>query len=534
MVGVPHSTGCSLCRERRIKVGDSSPTSRFNPTERNKCDEAVPQCSQCRKYGRPCPGYRRTFRFQDEGPALQRRHQSRSQSRRRPETATDAATAAAAAVVRNNAIAMMRQTRSEDPCSSSAAAAAAAAQSQTHLHQMQLQMQMQLQQPHLFASFLHSAFPTLYTSNIFRAHNRPDFLAHVASSYASGAAPYLAATLACLTSIYTAQFSPDPAQHTRRSRQLYAHALTHVVAALHSPAALSAPLLATIMMLAVYEMYARTSPDAFVVHVDGVRRIMLARGPGLHFPDDKDKDNNNNHPPASAIADAADADADADADAGGEGPGFARGCYIAFRGFLVATALYEGRACFLDEEDWLRFAGRIRAEDVRKAGRDARVVDVCERIWMEVVRCPRYFAEALPEGRPGTVPEGVDAGLDEGLDEGLAARVRATRSRLVRLVDELRVVLGGSGRGREETGPGLLLQGAEDMVAALESLLVWLRGGSGRRRRRGGGGGFRVVSDFQRGVSSASSEALPVTWLDRVASSMGVIGLKVIWEDSIS
>lgn len=116
---------------------------------------------------------------------------------------------------------------------------------------------------------------------------------------------------------------------------------------------------------------------------------------------------------------------------------------------------------------------------------------------------------------------------------GLAARVRATRSRLVRLVDELRVVLGGSGRGREETGPGLLLQGAEDMVAALESLLVWLRGGSGRRRR-GGGGGFRVVSDFQRGVSSASSEALPVTWLDRVASSMGVIGLKVIWEDSIS
>ncbi|KMK57810.1 cysteine-binding protein FliY [Aspergillus fumigatus Z5] len=511
MVGVPHSTGCSLCRERRIKVGDSSPTSRFNPTERNKCDEAVPQCSQCRKYGRPCPGYRRTFRFQDEGPALQRRHQSRSQSRRRPETATDAATAAAAAVVRNNAIAMMRQTRSEDPCSSSAAAAAAAAQSQTHLHQMQLQMQMQLQQPHLFASFLHSAFPTLYTSNIFRAHNRPDFLAHVASSYASGAAPYLAATLACLTSIYTAQFSPDPAQHTRRSRQLYAHALTHVVAALHSPAALSAPLLATIMMLAVYEMYARTSPDAFVVHVDGVRRIMLARGPGLHFPDDKDKDtdtdnnNNNNHPPASAIADAADADADADADASGEGPGFARGCYIAFRGFLVATALYEGRACFLDEEDWLRFAGRIRAEDVRKAGRDARVVDVCERIWMEVVRCPRYFAEALPEGRPGTVPEGVDAGLDEGLDEGV----------------------GGEGAGDAEPA------GAEDMVAALESLLVWLRGGSGRRRR-GGGGGFRVVSDFQRGVSSASSEALPVTWLDRVASSMGVIGLKVIWEDSIS
>ncbi|GIJ99117.1 hypothetical protein Aspvir_001243 [Aspergillus viridinutans] len=496
MVGVPHSTGCALCRERRVK-----------------CDEAVPQCSQCRKYGRPCPGYRRTFRFQDEGPALQRRHQSRSQSRRPPESTTDAA--AAAAAVRNNALAMMRQTHSEDSSSYS--------QAQAHLqHQMQLQMQ----QPHLFASYLHSAFPTLYTSNLFRAHNRPDFLAHVAASYASGAAPYLAATLACLTSIYTAQFSPDPAQHTRRSRQLYAHALTHVVAALHSPAALSAPLLATIMMLAVYEMYARTSPDAFVVHVDGVRRIMLARGPAEADPD-TDTDDSPDDQPASASSE-------------GEGPGFARGCYIAFRGFLVATAIYEGRACFLDEEPWLRFAGRIRAEDVRKAGRGehARVVDVCERIWMEVVRCPRYFAEALPEDLLEDRPEGSGSpGENPGwevegdVDEGLVARVRATRGRLVRLVRlvrELRGVLGGVD-SQEETGPGLLLRGAEDMVSALQSLLVWLRVGRGRGRGRGRG--FRVESEFQRGVSSASSEALPVTWLDRVASSMGVIGLRIIWED---
>ncbi|PKX98378.1 Zn(II)2Cys6 transcription factor domain-containing protein [Aspergillus novofumigatus IBT 16806] len=439
MVGVPHSTGCSLCRERRIK-----------------CDEAVPQCSQCRKYGRPCPGYRRTFRFQDEGPALQRRHQSRSQSRRRPETTTDAA-AAAAAAVRNNAIAMMRQTRSEDPSS--------AAQTQTCLHQMQLQMQMQLQQPHLFASFLHSAFPTLYTSNLFRAHNRPDFLAHVASSYASGAAP--------------TSPPPSPVSHPSTPRSSPPIQRSTPGAAASS----------TIMMLAVYEMYARTSPDAFVVHVDGVRRIMLARGPGLHFTDDND-DQQQQHTPTSATSEQPPATAGASA----EGPGFARGCYIAFRGFLVATAIYEGRACFLDEDEWLRFAGRIRAEDVRKAGRDARVVDVCERIWMEVVRCPRYFAEALPEGENHPVE-----GEGEEVDEGLVARWS---------------------RGYWPRAPPA---GAEDMVAALQSLLVWLR--VGRRRQ----GGFRVVSDFQRGVSSASSEALPVTWLDRVASSMGVIGLRIIW-----
>lgn len=410
--------------------------------------------------------------------------------------------------MRNNALAMMRQTRSDDSSHS---------HSQMQM-QMQMQMQLQLQQPHLFASFLHSAFPTLYTSNLFRAHNRPDFLAHITSSYASGSAPYLAATLACLTSIYTAQFSPDKAQHTRRSRQLYAHALTHVVAALHSPAALSAPLLATIMMLAVYEMYARTSPDAFVVHVDGVRRIMLARGPGLHFAfADEHTPTNTNSTPNEQLQ----------ASPSGEGAGFARGCYIAFRGFLVASAIYERRACFLDEDGWLRLAGRIRAEDVRKAeadsGRHAAVVDVCERIWMEVVRCPRYFAEALPEAVPEGGPEGEGEG--EEVEEGLVARVRGTRARLVQLVRELKSALGVSGGQETDTGPGLLLQGAEDMVAALQSLLVWLRVGRGR-------GGFRVVSDFQRGVSSASSEALPVTWLDRMASSMGVIGLRIIWEDA--
>ncbi|RHZ53449.1 hypothetical protein CDV55_100482 [Aspergillus turcosus] len=517
MVGVPHSTGCSLCRERRIKVCllfHSDPT-----LLTKKCDEAVPQCSQCRKYGRPCPGYRRTFRFQDEGPALQRRHQTRSQSRsRRPDEnsrRSPDATADAAAAVRNNALAMMRQTSSQES-------------SQASLQmQLQTQMQLQLQQPHLFASFLHSAFPTLYTSNLFRAHNRPDFLAHITSSYASGSAPYLAATLACLTSIYTAQFSPDKAQHTRRSRQLYAHALTHVVAALHSPAALSAPLLATIMMLAVYEMYARTSPDAFVVHVDGVRRIMLARGPGLHFAFADD----NEHTPTNTNTNT-NADSGVNTDeqlqpspgGEGEGAGFARGCYIAFRGFLVASAIYERRACFLDEDGWVCLAGRIRAEDVRKAGsgRHAAVVDVCERVWMEVVRCPRYFAEALPEGGPG----GENDGREVDVDEGLVARVRGTKARLVQLVRELKSALGGEGVG-QDTGPGLLLQGAEDMVAALQSLLVWLRVGRGRGR-----GGFRVVSDFQRGVSSASSEALPVTWLDRVASSMGVTGLRIIWEDA--
>ncbi|PLB47870.1 Zn(II)2Cys6 transcription factor [Aspergillus steynii IBT 23096] len=43
------STGCFLCRKRKIK-----------------CDEAVPQCRNCLVYGRPCPGYRKDTIFRNE------------------------------------------------------------------------------------------------------------------------------------------------------------------------------------------------------------------------------------------------------------------------------------------------------------------------------------------------------------------------------------------------------------------------------------------------------------------------------------
>ncbi|KAM0253313.1 hypothetical protein ACHAQJ_007317 [Trichoderma viride] len=46
MVGVPRSSGCQLCRKRRVK-----------------CDEARLECGNCRKYGVQCPGYERAIKF---------------------------------------------------------------------------------------------------------------------------------------------------------------------------------------------------------------------------------------------------------------------------------------------------------------------------------------------------------------------------------------------------------------------------------------------------------------------------------------
>ncbi|KAL4968559.1 putative C6 transcription factor [Aspergillus stella-maris] len=49
MVYTGRSKGCYLCRKRKIR-----------------CDEALPECGNCRVYGRPCPGYRLESIFRNE------------------------------------------------------------------------------------------------------------------------------------------------------------------------------------------------------------------------------------------------------------------------------------------------------------------------------------------------------------------------------------------------------------------------------------------------------------------------------------
>ncbi|BCS26448.1 putative C6 transcription factor [Aspergillus puulaauensis] len=49
MVYTGRSKGCFLCRKRKVK-----------------CDEALPECGNCRVYGKPCPGYRLESIFRNE------------------------------------------------------------------------------------------------------------------------------------------------------------------------------------------------------------------------------------------------------------------------------------------------------------------------------------------------------------------------------------------------------------------------------------------------------------------------------------
>ncbi|KAJ5184888.1 hypothetical protein N7472_009728 [Penicillium cf. griseofulvum] len=72
MVGVPRSNGCSLCVKRRVK-----------------CDQGLPGCAKCDKYGQPCPGYERGFKFVTGKPYRDRRQPNpRNDKKDCPKSAT--------------------------------------------------------------------------------------------------------------------------------------------------------------------------------------------------------------------------------------------------------------------------------------------------------------------------------------------------------------------------------------------------------------------------------------------------------------
>jgi len=298
------------------------------------------------------------------------------------------------------------------------------------------------------------------------------------------------------------------------------------------------------MMLSVFEMYAQTSKDAWTQHANAVKQLMLRRGVQAHES------------------------------------GFGRSCYIAFRGFLIATAVFEGKPCFLDEEEWQDFAMRVQMEDSQKPGEWSVFVEISELVFVELSKCPRYLSEASAIT--------VSSSTEEMMS--LVERIYGTRKKLLDLTDELKLSIAAHSQRKQgisfrpgsfigpvpqvfpETSPSLLLQGASSAVVALDQLLERLKNyapasirlepprleeafsptpsadstsetlsqDSSPRTISSIGSPrptfslpFRVVSDLGRGPSRTTDKEDPraVTWLDRIASSMGMIGAEIVYEN---
>ncbi|KAJ5717870.1 hypothetical protein N7488_003516 [Penicillium malachiteum] len=531
MVGVPHSTGCALCRERHIK-----------------CDEAVPECTQCQRYGRACPGYRRTFRFQDEGPSLARRHRSVPRKRGRRLSAGSTSVASTSASIPVPAAAATQQTEALGPIGNSDGAGAARVVRENAIALMRrhsatmaldenvspslVRKTFRAAQPQLFLDFISASFPTLYFHNRFRAGNDPGFAEYIIMNFGQDA--YLDSAICCLSSVYLAHLTQDPVL-LRTSRRMYGVSLGEVIRAVSKgDDAMSDNMLCTAMMLSVYEMYAQTSPDAWVVHSDAVKRLMMSRGTQKHET------------------------------------GFGRSCWIAFRGFHVATSVYQGKPCFLDQEEWQDYATQIMAEDAQKPGEWAAYAVISDKAFMEIAKCPRYISESRDLLSSSAESSQTDA-------EALMQRIQDTSRRLYDLCSELRSCISAHSQRQQgiirrpgtfvgpvpeifpETGPSLLLRGAENIQGTLRQLCDRLED---RLRCQviedlsDSGLGtlsddsvyapspspvsprtvtlpFRIYSELGRGPSQTSDENDPraVIWLDRVASSMGVLGAKLIPEN---
>lgn len=72
MVGVPRSQGCLSCVKRRVKVGHLL-LFQCSALTTSQCDQRLPGCVRCEKYGQPCPGYNRGFKFVAGKPYRDRR-----------------------------------------------------------------------------------------------------------------------------------------------------------------------------------------------------------------------------------------------------------------------------------------------------------------------------------------------------------------------------------------------------------------------------------------------------------------------------
>ncbi|KAF7630663.1 hypothetical protein AFLA_011284 [Aspergillus flavus NRRL3357] len=265
MVGVPRSKGCSLCRKRRIR-----------------CDQSRPHCSQCRKYGAVCPGYKRSLKFQDEGPRLHGLYLITSPD-------TDGSDEGSSPISDSLPVKAQLQMR----CFTNASLDEQICPSLAFKSFLG-------QQPRLFKEFVCASFPTMYYHNEFRFGPGFTFPDNVIKKF--GSKPYYDATVMCLSLAWLAHLTKDPnLQYASRAK--YTEALSGIQYALTSDDIGSDALLMAVILLAFYEMNVRTSDDAWIFHANAVKMLMKTRGMRAHLT----------------------------------GPG--RVCHFAFRPFLIGAAL---------------------------------------------------------------------------------------------------------------------------------------------------------------------------------------------------
>lgn len=441
-----------------------------------------------------CPGYKRPWQFQDEGPRLQKHYQKKFSVTSNHNFQDNPQTIRRGGSIRTHLFANASIDERVYP----------ALINQCYISQ----------QPRMFKDFICAAFPTMFFHNEFRFGDGFTFPDWVLKHF--GTKPYYDASVSCLSAQYLAHLTGDPSI-SHFSRQKYSQALAAVRQVLNSDEeASSDALLLAVILLSFYEMTTRTTRDAWVCHSRAVKHIMLKRGMNLHLT------------------------------------GAGRVCHFAYRPFLIAAAIHEGEPCFLGEDDWQDLAAFLRAEDSQKQSEWSLYIDAYEAIFMELVKCPRYIQEARevvsiasPKARVLEQSIVMTCNRLRTLSDELRSLLASYNQRKLGMV--CRGFIGPEPNRFPETSPSLLLSAAVNTLGILEQLLFRLNTpvcideedsssssvalspisqSTSTSNASGPCLDFRLVCELGEGIQKDDPRAF--TWLDRVAGSMGLLGAKAI------
>lgn len=159
--------------------------------------------------------------------------------------------------------------------------------------------------------------------------------------------------LCSLTVAYTGHATKDD-RLMHAGRTLYGQALRSLAGRLKdTKSAMNDEVLATAILLGVYEIFSCTSPRSWLQHYVGIVQLMKLRGAESHRA------------------------------------GFGRAMYVAYRTFLVTGAFAQGEACFLEEPEWQSLSETIAAESAKLPDSSV-LTEIIERAFRGVVRIPGY------------------------------------------------------------------------------------------------------------------------------------------------
>ncbi|KAK7418827.1 hypothetical protein QQX98_003689 [Neonectria punicea] len=243
MVGVPRSSGCQLCRRRKVR-----------------CDEVRPSCGNCIKYGAECPGYERGLKFvAGKHQIRQRGGGRRSDNGQRASNSSpdDSQPFAATLTYRSNPIVVTSAPRLRPTLIPP------------------VDRPLQPLRGHVLYNMIQNFCPSA----------PPDILGlfqWVGFDHLGKRA--LLDGAICSLALHLAGKEKSNAELVAHSRTVYGKSLTELQAALrHSSIWRSSETLFAAILLCFFELFAGTSsPDTWLQHAKGIGTLMEQRGPAAH------------------------------------------------------------------------------------------------------------------------------------------------------------------------------------------------------------------------------------------------------------